>query len=60
MQKKRSSSRVTVTTTARYKKTPLITQMYLKLGKNRLHSRDKSAKEVEDQIIADRFGDVPE
>jgi hypothetical protein len=60
MQKKRSSSRATVTTTARYKKTPLITQMYSKLGENRLHSRDKSAKEVEDQIIADRFGDVPE
>ncbi|MGK3753985.1 MAG: hypothetical protein ACI8RD_006293 [Bacillariaceae sp.] len=50
----------TVTTIARYKKTPLITQMYLKMGKNRPNRRDKSAKEVEDQIIADRFGDVPE
>jgi hypothetical protein len=50
----------TVTTIARYKKTPLITQMYLKMGENRPNRRDKSAKEVEDQIIADRFGDVPE
>jgi hypothetical protein len=50
----------TVTTTARYKKTPLITQMHLKLGNNRPNSRDKLAKEVEDQIIADRSGDVPE
>jgi hypothetical protein len=32
----------------------------VKLGNNRLNSRDKTAKEVEDQIIADRFGDVPE
>jgi hypothetical protein len=60
MQKKRSSSRVTVTTTVRYTKTPQITQMYVKLGNNRSTSRDKSAKEVEDQTIEDRFGDVPE
>jgi hypothetical protein len=60
MQKKRSSSRATIMKTVRYKKTPLITQMYVKLGNNRLNSRDKTAKEVEDQIIADRFGDVPE
>jgi hypothetical protein len=60
MQKKRSSSRATMMKTVRYKKTPLITQMYVKLGNNRLNGRDKSAKEVEDQIIADRFGDVPE
>jgi hypothetical protein len=60
MQKKRSSSRATMMKTVRYKKTPLITQMYVKLGNNRLNSRDKTAKEVEEQIIADRFGDVPE
>jgi hypothetical protein len=60
MKKKRSSSRATMMKTVRYKKTPLITQMYVKLGYNRSNSRDKSAKEVEDQIIADRFGDVPE
>jgi hypothetical protein len=59
MQKKRSSSRATVTTTVRYTKTPLITQMYVKLGNNRSTSRDKSAKEVEDQIIEDRFGEIP-
>ena len=60
MQKKRSSSRATIMKTVRYKKTPLITQMYVQLGNTRSNSRDKSAKEVEDQIIADRFGDVPE
>jgi hypothetical protein len=60
MQKKRSSSRVTVTKTVRYTKTPQITQMYVKLRNNRSTSRDKSAKEVEDQTIEDRFGDVPE
>jgi hypothetical protein len=59
MKKKRSSSRATVTKKVRYTNTPLITQMYAKLGNNRSTSRDKSAKDVEDQIIADRFGDVP-
>jgi hypothetical protein len=34
--------------------------MYVKLGNHRSTSRDKSAKEVEDQTIEDRFGDVPE
>jgi hypothetical protein len=56
MQKKRC--RATVTKKVRYTKTPLITQMYVKLGNNRPTSRDKSAKEVENQIIEDRFGDV--
>jgi hypothetical protein len=60
MQKKRSSSRATATKTIKYKKTPMITKMYTKLGKNRSTSRDKSASIVEKQIIADRFGDVPE
>ena len=59
MQKKRSSSRVTATKTVRYTKTPQITQMYVKLGNNRSTSRDKTAKEVKDQTIEDRFGDVP-
>ena len=57
MQKKRSSSRATVTMKVRYKKSP---QMYKKLGKSRSTSRDKSVLAVEKQIIADRFGDVPE
>jgi hypothetical protein len=60
MQKKRSSSRVRVTTKIRYKKTSLITKMYTKLGKSRSTSRDKPVSVVEKQIIADRFGDVPE
>jgi hypothetical protein len=60
MQKKRSSSRVRVTKKIRYKKTPLITKMYTKLGKSRSTSRDKPVSVVEKQIIADRFGDVPE
>jgi hypothetical protein len=60
MQKKRSSSRATVTMKIRYKKTPLITKMYMKLGKSRSTSRDKSVLVVENQIIADRFGDVLE
>jgi hypothetical protein len=60
MQKKRSSSRATVTTKLRYKKTPQITKMYKKLGKSRSNSRDKSVLEVEQQIITYRFGDVPE
>ncbi|MGK3751797.1 MAG: hypothetical protein ACI8RD_004099, partial [Bacillariaceae sp.] len=45
--------------TVRYTKTPQITQMYVKLGNNRSTSRDKTAKEVKDQTIEDRFGDVP-
>jgi hypothetical protein len=60
MQKNRSSNRARVTKEARYKKTPLITKMYKKLGKSRSTSRDKSVLVVEKQIIADRFGDVPE
>jgi hypothetical protein len=59
MQKKRSSSRVTVSKKIRYTKTPLITQMYVKMGNNRPTSRDKTPQEVEEQIIEDRFGDVP-
>jgi hypothetical protein len=60
MQEKRSSSRATATTKIRYKKTPQITKMYTKLGKRRSTSRDKTVLEVEQQIITDRFGDVPE
>jgi hypothetical protein len=60
MQKKRSSSRARATKKVTYKKTPLITKMYTKLGKSRSTSRDKSVLAVEKQIIADRFGDVPE
>jgi hypothetical protein len=33
--------------------------MYKKLGKNRSTSRDKEIIEVEEQVIEDRFGDVP-
>jgi hypothetical protein len=60
MQKKRSSSRARGTKTVKYKKTPLITKMYTKLGKSRSTSRDRTVMEVEQQVIADRFGDVPE
>jgi (p)ppGpp synthase/HD superfamily hydrolase len=56
---KRSLSRVIKATTRRYKKTDLISQMYKKLGKNRSTSRDKAIQEVEEQVIEDRFGDVP-
>jgi hypothetical protein len=60
MQKKRSSSRARATKTVTYKKTTLITKMYTKLGKSRSTSRDRTVLEVEQQVIADRFGDVPE
>jgi hypothetical protein len=60
MQKKRSTSRIRATKKVRYTKTPLITKMYTKMGKSRPTSRDKSVRVVEKQIIADRFGDVPE
>jgi hypothetical protein len=34
--------------------------MYTKLGKNRSNScRDKTILEVEEQIIEDRYGDIP-
>jgi hypothetical protein len=56
---KKSSSRVIKATTRRYKKPALISQMYKKLGKNRSTSRDKEIQEVEEQVIEDRFGDVP-
>jgi (p)ppGpp synthase/HD superfamily hydrolase len=57
MNKKRSPSRVIKA--RRYKKTDLISQMYKNLGKNRSTSRDKAILEVEEQVIEDRFGDVP-
>jgi hypothetical protein len=60
MQKNRSTSRARATKTVTYKKTPLITKMYTKLGKSRSTSRDRTVLEVEQQVIADRFGDVPE
>jgi hypothetical protein len=60
MQKKRSSSRATITMKVRYKKTTPITLMYKKIGRGRSNSKDKSVIVVEKQIIADRFGDVPE
>jgi (p)ppGpp synthase/HD superfamily hydrolase len=59
LKKKRSSSRVTIAKTRRYKKTDLISQMYKKLGKQQSTSRDKEIVEVEEQVIEDRFGDVP-
>jgi hypothetical protein len=59
MHKKRSLSRVIKATPRRYKKTDLISQMYKKLGKHRSISRDKAILEVEEQVIEDRFRDVP-
>jgi hypothetical protein len=59
MQKNRSSSRARVAKQVRYKKTTLITKMYAKLGKKRSTSRIKEVLEVEEQIIEDRYGDVP-
>jgi hypothetical protein len=59
MHKKRSSSRVIKATTIRYRKTDQISQMYKNLGKYRSTSRDKAIIEVEEQVIEDRFGDVP-
>jgi hypothetical protein len=58
MQKKRSSSRATIATKRRYTKT-LITTTYTRQGKQRSTSRDKTVREVEEQKIEDRFGDVP-
>jgi hypothetical protein len=60
MHKKRSSSRVIKATARRYKKTDLTSQMFRKLVKNRSTSRDKTIIAVEEQVIEDRFGDVPE
>jgi len=59
MQKKRSSSRARANKTVTYKKTPLITEKYTKLGKSRSTSRETSVLGSEKQIIADRFGDAP-
>jgi hypothetical protein len=59
LKKKRSLSRVITAKTRRYKKTDLISQMYKKLGKHTSTSRDKEILEVEEQVIEDRFGDVP-
>jgi hypothetical protein len=53
LQKKRSSSRVTEVTTRKYKKTDLISQMYMKLGKTRSISREPAVQEVEEYIIED-------
>jgi hypothetical protein len=52
-------SRVITATIRKYRKTDLISQMYKKLGKYRETSRDKAIQEVEEQVIEDRFGDVP-
>jgi hypothetical protein len=59
LQKTRSLSRVIKATTRRYKKTDLISQMYKKMGKHRSTSRDKATLVVEEQVIEDRFTDVP-
>jgi predicted choloylglycine hydrolase len=59
LQTKRSSSRVITVKTKRYRKTDLISQLYKTLGKSRSTSRDKAITEVEEQVIEDRFGDVP-
>jgi hypothetical protein len=58
--KKRSSSRVIKATARIYKKTDLISQIHKKLGKRWSTSRDKAIIEVEEQVIEDIFGDVPE
>ena len=58
LQKKRSSSIVITAKQKRYKRT-LITTMYTKMGAKRSTTRDKATVEVEEQIIKDRFGDVP-
>jgi hypothetical protein len=60
MKKKRSTSRTkgTVAKKRRYTKI-LITVMYNNKGKTQSKSRDKQIMEVEEQIIDDRFGDVP-
>jgi hypothetical protein len=59
LNKKRSSSRVIKATTRKYKRTDLISHMYKKLGKSRSTSRNKVTMDVEEQVIDDRFGDVP-
>jgi hypothetical protein len=56
---KRQDHRVITATTRRYKKTDLISQMYKNLRKHRSTSRDIAIIEVEEQVIEDRFGDVP-
>jgi hypothetical protein len=57
--KKRSTSREIKAKTRKYKRTDLISHMYTKLGKSRSTSRNKEPMEVEEQVIEDRFGDVP-
>jgi hypothetical protein len=59
MNKKRSSSRVIKAKTRKYKRTDLISHMYTNLGRSRSTSRNKETMEVEEQVIEDRFGDVP-
>jgi hypothetical protein len=50
---------VITNTKVRYNRTSLIKEMYTKLGKQRSTSREKTVLEVEEQIIEDRFGNVP-
>ena len=59
LRKKRSSSRVITMTKVKYKKTNLISEMYISLGKRRSTSSDKAVLDIEAQTIDDRFGDVP-
>jgi len=59
LRKKRSSSRVITTTKVKYKRTNLISEMYINLGKRRSTSSDKAVLYIERQTIDDRFGDVP-
>jgi hypothetical protein len=37
----------------------MINKMYMRVGETRSTSHNKSVMEVEEQIIEDRFGDVP-
>ena len=59
LKKKRSSSRVSPVIKVKNKINKQISKLYNKLGKKRSTSREQNVKEVETQIIDDRFGDEP-
>jgi len=59
LSKKRSSSRTLPTTITNHMQNNLILNMFKSIGKKRSTSRIQPIQEVEEQTIADRYGDAP-
>jgi len=57
--RKRSTSRVITTTKNTHKRNNLMTSMFTNIGRRRSTSRIAPVREIDEQIIEDRYGDAP-